>query len=177
MNSTKDLLLILASICFTIIVGAATYEHLAVIPQWSAAPPASFSLFQGEYRLQAEYFWIPIHPITVLLMVGALITNRKNPRKKNILTVLIGYLVILAITYVYFVPQLMSFMHTPYQDTMDESLLAKASMWETLSLVRLVFLFILSYILLSALTKPNEIIVLQQPTAVPLSYENDSLGG
>jgi hypothetical protein len=177
MNSTKDLLLILASICFIIIVGAATYEHLAVIPQWSAAPPSSFSLFNGKYPLRAQYFWIPVHPVTVLLMAGALITNWKNSRKKNILTVFIGYLAILVITYVYFVPQLMTFMETPYQDTVDEALLAKASMWETLSLIRLVVLFVLSYILLSALTKPNEIIVVQQATAVPLSYENDSLGG
>jgi hypothetical protein len=110
-------------------------------------------------------------------MAGALITNWKNSRKKNILTVFIGYLAILVITYLYFVPQLMTFMETPYQDTVDEALLAKASMWETLSLIRLVVLFVLSYILLSALTKPNEIIVVQQATAVPLSYENDSLGG
>lgn len=177
MNPTKDILLILASICFVMIVGAAAYEHLAVVPQWSAVPPSSFSLFQGKYPLTAQYFWIPIHPVTVLLMAGALITNWKNPRKKNILTVFIGYLVVLVITYLYFVPLLMSFMETPYQDTVDEALLAKASMWETLSLIRLVFLFVLGYILLSALTKPNEIILVQQPTAVPLSYDNDSLGG
>ena len=177
MNSTKDLFLILASICFVMIIGAATYEHLAVIPQWSAAPPSSFSLFQGKYPLTAQYFWIPIHPVTILLMAGALITNWKNPRKKNIMTVLIGYLLVLVTTYIYFVPQLMGFMETPYQDTVDETLLAKASLWETLSLVRLVFLFVLGYILLYALTKPNEIILVQQPTAVPLSYDNDSLGG
>lgn len=177
MKSTKDLFLILASICFVIILGAATYEHVAFIPQWSDAPPSSFSLFHGQYRVEAGYFWMPIHPVTILLMVGALITNWKNPRKKNILTVLIGYVLILVVTYIYFVPQLLTFMEIPVQDTVDQSLLAKASLWETLSLIRLVFIFGLSYILLSALAKPNEIIVLQQANAVPLSYENDSLGG
>src|SRR5688500_6418247 len=177
MKSTKDYFLILASICFVMILGAATYEHLGVVPQWSAAIPSSMTMFQGEFGIQPQYFWIPIHPVTILLMVGALITNWHNPRKKNILMVLGGYVLILIVTYVYFVPELIGFIETPFQNTVDESLTARASMWETLSLVRLVFILILAIILLSALTMPKEVVVVQQAAAVPLSYQNDSLGG
>jgi len=175
MKSTKDLLLILASICFIIILGAAVYEHVAVVPKWSAAPPSSLAMFQGEYGLQAQYFWMSIHPATLLLMVAALIANWKNTRRKSILIGLGSYVLILAITSAYFVPELLSITGTPFQDTVDQGLVKRASMWETLSLIRLFFIAILSVILLSALTKSNEKV--HEVTTVPLSYKNDALGG
>ena len=177
MKSTKNIFLILASMSFILVLGAATYEHLGVVPQWSAAPPSSLAMFQGEYGLKAENFWIPIHPVTFLLMVGALIANWKTPRRNNILTVLIGYVIILASTFIYFVPELLDITQTPYQENVDQVLVDRASMWETLSLVRLVFIAVLAYILLSALTKATEIVVVPKATAVPLNYQNDSLGG
>ena len=177
MKSLKNILLILASICFVIILGGAIYEHIAVVPKWSAAPPSSLTMFQGKYGLHSEYFWIPIHPVTILLMVGALITNWKNVRRKNILIVLISYIVILITTFSFFVPELISIIQTPFQDTVDPDLVRRSSMWETLSLIRLSIIAILSIILLSALTQPAEIVVVQEVTTVPLSYENDSMGG
>lgn len=177
MKSAKDIFLILASISFIMVLGAAAYEHLGVIPKWSAAPPSSLAMFQGEYGLKAENFWIPIHPVAFLLMTAALIVNWNTPRRSNILTVIIGYAIILASTFIYFVPELIDITQTPYQENVDQVLLNRASMWETLSIVRLVFIAVLAYILLSALTKPTTIVVVPMPTAVPLNYQNDSLGG
>jgi hypothetical protein len=173
----KDTFLILASIGFLIVLGAATYEHIAVIPAWSAAPPASLSMFQGEYGLHAEYFWMAIHPLTLLLMIIALILNWNTLRRKNILTALIGYVIILLVTSIYFVPVLIGFIETPYQDSVDPALVKSASLWEMLSLVRLVFIVGIAYLLLSTLTKSCEVIVKSTPATVPLSYPNDSLGG
>src|SRR5688572_285104 len=110
MKSTKDLLLILASICFIVVFGGAVYEHIAVVPAWSSGPPASLYLFQGDHALRAEYFWMSIHPVTLLFMIGALIVNWNTARRKNILIVLGSYILILAITSVYFVPRLIGFM-------------------------------------------------------------------
>lgn len=177
MNSMKNLLLILASICFIIVIGGAVYEHIAVVPKWSAAPPRSLSMLQGDYGLHAEYFWMSIHPITLLFMISALIANWKNSRRKNILIVLGSYVLILVITSIYFVPELMEIFGTAYQDTVDEGLVQRASLWETLSLIRLAFLVVLAYILLAALTKPIAVVVVPQPTSVPLTYPNDSMGG
>ncbi len=70
-----NLLLSLAILSYIIVIGGATYEHLAVVPQWTAAPPASLAMFQGTYGLQAQNFWIPIHPVTLILMGAALIAN------------------------------------------------------------------------------------------------------
>ena len=177
MKSTKDFLLIGTCMLFCIVLGAAVYEHLAVIPKWSMAVPASLAMFQGPYGLQAQYFWIPIHPFTLIFMIAALATNWKTTRRKNILTVLIGYVFILIITNIYFVPTLIGFMALPYSETVDEALTNNAATWEILSLIRLVLIVILAYLLLSALTKSNEVIVVKNNTAVPLSYTNDALGG
>ena len=177
MNSARDTFLILGSIFFIIVVGGAVYEHVAFVPQWSAAVPASLSSLQGDYGLKAEYFWMGIHPITLLFLIGALIVNWKNLRRRNILITLGGYVLILIITSIYFVPELIDLQDTPYTTSVDNALTQRAGMWETLSLIRLGVLFILAYILLSALPKSGQVAVVAQPTAVPLSYPNDSLGG
>ncbi len=183
MHSLKNVLLILASISFICVLGGAVYEHIAVIPTWSAAPPRSLSMYQGEYGLHPEYFWMAIHPVTLLLLIGALITNWKNSRRKHILIVLGTYFLILVITTIYFVPELISITHTPYQDNVDESLVARSSQWEMLSIIRMLVLAVLCYILLSTLTKMVEVVKINSTShssgsgTAPLAYPNDSLGG
>src|SRR6185503_14158838 len=177
MKSLNDILLILASISFIVIFGAAIYEHAVLVPTWAAAPPSSLAIFQGQYKLEPQNFWIPIHPLTVLLLILSLITNWKNDRRKNILIVCISYAVILAITFTYFVPEIISIMKIPFQDTVDPSLVHRASMWETLSLIRLAFIGILCCVLLTALTKQGKIVVVHEVDTVPLSYDNDAMGG
>ncbi|WP_348073599.1 hypothetical protein [Dyadobacter sp.] len=49
------------------------------------------TMFQGEYGIQSANLCIPVHPITVLLMLPALIANWKQPRRKQILIVFCGY--------------------------------------------------------------------------------------
>ena len=57
----KDIIYSIACLSFAIIIGGAVYEHLNVVPQWSAAPPVSLSMFQGEYGLKPDLFWKIIH--------------------------------------------------------------------------------------------------------------------
>lgn len=177
MKSAKDIFLILASISFVIIIGGAIYEHIAIIPSWSAAPPSSLTMYQGKFASTPGPFWMMIHPVTILFLIVSLISNWHNPRRKNILIVLVSYVVILLITAIYFVPELMSITLTPFSENVDPELVRRSSMWETLSLVRLFFIGILSFILLSALTISTEKVVVERVATVPLSYDNDSKGG
>lgn len=156
MIAIRDLLLILGSISFIIVIGGATYEHLAVVPVWASAVPASLSMFQGEYALAASAFWIPIHPVTLALLSIAMILNWRNERRKHILAVIGGYLLILAATFVYFVPELMTLTQTQYSTAVDRELTFRANRWEFLSLVRLGALMILAVVLLFGLTKSAE---------------------
>ena len=152
----RTISLILASISFIIVIGGGTYEHLAVVPAWSSAVPASLTMFQGAYALTAQNFWIPIHPVTLLLMTASLVLNWNTERRKFILTALGGYLTVLAVTAVYFVPELMALIQTTYSTTIDAELTRRANLWETLSLLRLAFLLLLAITMLFGLTKSNE---------------------
>lgn len=147
-----NFLYILASIAFITIIGAAIYEHAAVVPVWSAAPPHSLSMFQGEYGLQAPNFWKPIHPVTILLLAAALITNWRQPSRKQILIVFGCYLLVLVITAAYFVPELISITTSEYSKVTSEDLTNRAQTWERLSLVRLSALLMLAVVLLHGLS-------------------------
>ena len=141
---------------FTIIIGGAVYEHMAVVPQWAAAPPLSLSMFQGEYGLKAEVFWKTIHPINLIFFVLTLATHWRTARRKNIVIVLTTYLLILVITAIYFVPELISITTTPYTSNIDAELIKRSSLWEVLSLIRLAVLCLLAIVLLTGLTKSSE---------------------
>ena len=150
----SNLLLSLAILSYIIVIGGATYEHLAVVPQWTAAPPASLAMFQGTYGLQAQNFWIPIHPVTLILMSASLIANWRSERRKPIALCLAGYVLVLVITFAHFVPELIAITTTPYSEMIDAGLQARAANWETLSLVRLAFLNIIASFFLMVLTVP-----------------------
>ena len=152
----RTLLLIPACLSFIVVMGGATYEHLAVVPAWTAAVPASLAMFQGEYGLVAQNFWIPIHPLTIVLLVVGLIANWRTERRVYVAATLGGYLVILAATFLFFVPELMSLIGTPYSQAVDAELTRRANLWETLSLVRLGVLGLLAVVLLLGLSKPAE---------------------
>lgn len=112
-------------------------------------------MFQPPYGLAAANFWIPIHPITVVLLVAAMIVNGRTPRRTLILAALAGYIVVLAVTFLFFVPELMTLTQTPFSQSVDAVLTQRAQFWETLSLARLAFLIILAFILLWGLSRPT----------------------
>ncbi len=154
--NVKSLLYSLVCLCFSIVIGAAVYEHLGVVPQWSAAPPASLTMFQGEYGLAAQNFWMPIHPVCLVLYVLNLIIFWKTDRKKPLLIAFAGYFLVLAITAAYFVPELLAITGTPVSEIPDAGLTQRAGQWETLSIVRMIFLIGLALVLFSGLTQSGE---------------------
>lgn len=162
---------------FIIVIGGAVYEHLNVVPAWSAAPPVSLSMFQGEYGLNPELFWMLIHPVNLLLFVLNLVLHWRTGRRNNLLIVFGTYVLILAVTAIYFIPELVGIMTTPFSETVDPSLTARASLWKALSLVRLSVLVVLSMILLTGLTKSKARVarrVLAKPIPVNSLVTNPS---
>ena len=149
----KDILYALTCLSFAIVIGAAVYEHLAVVPRWTLAPPASLSMFQGPYGLNAQAFWKPIHPVTMLLFISSLIAFWRSERKTTLLIVFTGYAIVIAVTAIYFVPELIAITSTPYSEITDAGLTQRAQLWESLSLVRLTFLILSSVLLFLGLAK------------------------
>jgi hypothetical protein len=71
----------------------------------------------------------------------------------NVLIPMAGYVLVLIITFLYFVPELLDLISTPFNDSVDARLTERADRWVTLSLIRAGVLFILSFILFIGLTK------------------------
>jgi hypothetical protein len=152
--SFKNLVYVLTCLSFSVIIGAAVYEHIAVWPSAFSELPRSLTLFQGGYKLNSAPFWQSVHPITLILFIGTLIVSRKSERRKYVLVPLVTYIVILVITFIFFVPELLSLTAAPYTDTLDEGLTRRASLWVNLSLARMVILFAAAVLLYMGLTKP-----------------------
>lgn len=149
----KDLLYSVTCLAFAIVIGGAVYEHLNMVPTWAAAPPVSLSMFQGPHGLDPALFWKLIHPVNLVLFILTLIVHWKSPRRKNLLIVLGTYVTILIITFIYFVPELISITTTAYADTVDQQLMERAGWWERLSILRLGVLVGLAIGLMLGLTK------------------------
>jgi hypothetical protein len=84
-------------------------------------------MFQGTYGLQAQNFWKPIHPVTLLLFVVTLYTCWKSARKINVLIAFVGYFLVLAVTAIYFVPELLAITTSAYSDHIDLGLAERAA--------------------------------------------------
>jgi hypothetical protein len=124
---------------FIIVIGGAVYEHVGVVPVWASAAPASLAMFQASMAITPFRFWMPIHPITMVLLLLALAFNWKTERRNFILTTIVGYAIVLAVTFLYFVPELMSIIQSVYAITTDPELTQRAQSWEFRSQVRLGF--------------------------------------
>lgn len=152
MGNIKNVIYSLLCLSFSLEIGAGAYEHLAILPQTFSAPPASLSMYQGVYALNAAAFWSKIHPITLLLFITSFFLYRKSERRKNILIALIGYLFML-VTFIYFVPELLDIIGTKYAVTIDKELVNRGAVWLKLSWLRLITLVSLAIVLLLGLTK------------------------
>lgn len=154
MKTWRTTLLLLAAMSFLCMITGGLYEHVTMIPRWSAAPPVSLSMFKGPYGVNMGLFWQSIHPITLILFAAALILNWKTPRRSLILVPFIAYVLMLVVTFIFFVPELISIIKTPLADTPDAELTSRAGRWETQSLFRLFIMLPMGAILLLSLTKP-----------------------
>lgn len=149
----KNIIYVFACLSFAVVVGAAIYEHIAVVPRWSAAPPASLSMFQGKYGLNPTPFWVAIHPVTLFLLSVTIFLFWKTGSRPYLLTTSIGYVIVLIITFAFFVPELIAITGAGFSAAEDPSLTKRARLWEALSLIRLIFLIILAVVGFLGLTK------------------------
>lgn len=152
----RNILYALACLSFSVIVGAAIYEHTALWPAAFSEPPKSLTVFQGPYRLNAALFWMFVHPVTLLLFVITLVVSWKTDRRKHVLVTLVGYVIILLATFSFFVPELLELTGATYSNTVDASLQSRGSRWITLSLIRAGVLIVLAINLLLGLTKAEK---------------------
>lgn len=152
----KNFLYGLSCFLFTLIIGAAVYEHIAVWPHAFAAIPASLGMFQGEYGLESAPFWMSIHPLLLIVFLLTLLTSWKTARKKHVLLAVAGYVVVLIATFTYFVPELIELVETPFSPEVNQQLTDRGTRWENLSLIRLGLLLAIAAYLYAGAFKSGE---------------------
>ena len=122
-------------------IGAALWETVNIVPLISKAPPASFQIFQGDYGLKYDLFWIITHAVIELSFITSLILNWKDKSRRKILLFVMGIYVLIRIwTILYFAPNIISFWSYPYSNAVDEALKQRVKTWEILSIIRTLIL-------------------------------------
>ena len=159
----NNLVYVLTCISLTVIIGAGMYEHVAIWPHAFSVPPKSLTIFQGAYAINSAPFWRYIHPITLALFIITLILNWHSARKFHVLISMAVYVIIIIVTFTFFVPELISIITTKYSDTIDESLQQRGSTWINLSFIRLLISVVMAIVLFLGLTKPG---ITQPPPVV-----------
>ncbi|ALC82916.1 MULTISPECIES: hypothetical protein [Bacillus] len=91
-------------------LGGGIYEEIVVASVWSSSPTQSFALLQAENGLPLHHFWMPLHLISQVVILLALLLCWKEPHRRDlILTAILGYVVLRVPTFPYFIPELQSF--------------------------------------------------------------------
>jgi hypothetical protein len=150
----RDVILWLATIGLLVVCGAGSYEHAAVVPQWTARPPESLVMLHGPYALAPMTWWRSVHPPTLLLGIAALVLLRHQARRRFVAAGVAVYAVALAATLGWYVPELLALTSDPGAAIPAAAWKARADRWEMLSLVRLAALFVASVALLRAVAAP-----------------------
>lgn len=141
--------LLITTVAYLLLNGAQLFETAVLVPVWTAAPPGSLHLFQGQYGLDFKSFWIVAHSLHELTFLAALLLNWKIAPRRNVLVVVfVIHVVVRAWTLLYFAPVIISFQQTPFSATIDQTLQEKAALWRSMNLVRVALFMLLSFALI-----------------------------
>jgi Domain of unknown function (DUF1772) len=153
----RTISLMLSIIAWGTLLGGVAYSHLVYFPVYLSSLPDSAVLVNGPYGLNEGIFWMTIHPLVILSLISTLALNwRLQSRRKLILVSFVVYVVILMISFLYFVPELMAFKESPVSGLSRADWLARGQRWQILSWVRGAICYAAFVPLLLALTKPDD---------------------
>lgn len=154
MKKAREISLFIAIIFWATMIGAVMYSHVVYFSAYLRNLPDSTNLLIGPYAMHDENFWIPIHPLCILALIATLILNWKLvPRRKYILSTLIIYVIVLVITFSYFVPELKAFANSHQSNIPAAEWLERSIIWERSSWVRGFFMYCGFVMLLIALVR------------------------
>jgi hypothetical protein len=156
MSRRRTTFIAIAFMAWGIVCGAALYEHVAVIPIWTKNPPETIAFLQPPHGLQADKWWPRIHPLVMLTMVAALVASWRDPSvRRQLGTILAGYLLVLVLTAIWFVPELLALTTDPNAEIPPAEWKTRADRWEALSLARIGFMLVLTTFLARALIRAS----------------------
>jgi hypothetical protein len=153
----RTISLMVSIILWGTLLGGVAYSHLVYFPVYLSNLPDSAVLVNGPHGLNEGIFWMTIHPLLILSLIVTLALNwGLQSRRKLILVSFVVYVVILIISFLYFVPELMAFKQSPVSGLSRADWLARGQRWQILSWVRGAICYAAFVPLLLALTKPGD---------------------
>lgn len=147
--------LFLTIILWGTLLGGIVYSHIVYFPVYLSALPDSAVVVTGPYGLNDAQFWLTVHTLLILSLIVALMLNwRFKPRRKLILITCVVYLVVLAVTQIYFLPELNAFDASAQSNVSPAEWLARGQRWQRLSWIRGTVCYLAILPLLLAVTAP-----------------------
>ena len=147
---TQGLLwLVTTTALYFLMNGAQIFETALIVPSWTASPPESLGIFQGNHRLDFKEFWIVFHSLHEVTFILALVFCWNIQGVRNWLLVLLSAHIGVRIwTIVYFAPTIFAFQQVPYVPGIDPDLVAKATRWRNLNCLRVAIFMAINLALL-----------------------------
>jgi hypothetical protein len=64
-------------LCFSLAAAfdGGLFEHIVVVPIWSASPPSSFAIIQPRTGVPLQRFWIPVHAAITIFIISSLLPD------------------------------------------------------------------------------------------------------
>ena len=129
----------LVLLCFSMAaaIGGGLFEHLVLVPIWSASPPTSFAIIQPDTGVPLQSFWIPVHGAITVFIVLSLFLTWRQPRVRRLLLIgLCSYIVMRAWSFAFFIPEMLAFQQIPTGAAPSVELSARVQSWTLWSVFR-----------------------------------------
>lgn len=150
--------LFLAIILWGTILGAIVYSHTVFFPVYLSNLPDSSVVVKGTYALREAPFWTTIHPLLIFSLIATLALNWKLRSRRKLILISFGiYIAVIAVTALYFVPELLAFEQSSQSNLPPGEWQERGHRWQYLSLMRGAIMFIAILPLLISLTKTAEV--------------------
>jgi hypothetical protein len=151
----RNLSLIAASGCALLQFGAQFFAISVMASTIAAAPPRSFRILSGADRYNSEMFWQTVPPVTLVLLIAALVANWRTGRRGLLLVALALFIAGGVIAGAALEPMFADMIAQGYADTVDPNLHARAQRWLLLDWAVWAVGFVACLSLLVALARPE----------------------
>jgi hypothetical protein len=147
--------LMLSIVLWGTLLGGVAYSHLVYFPVYLSALPASAVVVTGPYGLHEAIFWMLIHPVLILSLGASLALNwRSRYRRQHIAGSMALYVLVLVVTWLYFVPELTAFATSQASTISPAEWLERGQRWQHRSWLRGAVMYACIVPLLLALARP-----------------------
>jgi hypothetical protein len=150
----RNLSLVAAAVSALLQAGGQLFAVAVVVTTVTKAPPRSLAMYAGEYGYNSGSFWEIMPAVTLVLLILALAGNWKTARRRLVIAAVGAF--VLAGLFAGFVtgPLQAEIAATPFADSVDPALAARAARWHLLDWVSWALTLVPGVLLVSALATP-----------------------